>query len=176
MKGKRLMTAAFTLLMGMAASAQEGLLKETIAYRDTFKMDVYVNPSVKVDGKRPVFIHTHGGGWNSGDRNINAQTGVWADMLREGMVVVSIDYRQGVAMARAEGKLKDMPVVSADSKEAFDGEEVSPIIRQSILWGVEDLYDATTYVLQHADRWNADPECVILGGGSAGAIESLTAE
>ena len=50
MKGKRLMTAAFALLMGMAASAQEGLLKETIAYRDTFKMDVYVNPSVKVDG------------------------------------------------------------------------------------------------------------------------------
>lgn len=176
MKKMKFLFLLVSLLLGLTSFAQDGIVKETITYRDTLQMELFIDQSVKTASMRPLFVYTHGGGWNSNDWHINPETGVWKQMLQEGMVVVSLHYRQGMMMARAEGKLKNTPVVSSDSKEAFDVTEVASVIKHSIRMEVEDMYDAISYLYDHADRWNIDMGCVILGGGSAGAIGSLTAE
>ena len=49
-----------------AQTCASSIHKETYAFRDTFKLDVYWDPSIKVSGKRPVFLQIHGGGWGGG--------------------------------------------------------------------------------------------------------------
>ena len=44
------------------------------------------------------------------------------------------------------------------------------------MMGVEDLYDATRYVIDHARELGADTSRIVICGSSAGAINSLTAE
>ena len=41
---------------------------------------------------------------------------------------------------------------------------------------MEDLFDATSYVLKHAEDWNIDKDRIVIFGGSAGATNSLVAE
>ncbi|MGX8682768.1 MAG: hypothetical protein ACSW77_02995, partial [Bacteroidales bacterium] len=168
----------FTLLFVLSTTsyAQNGLIKEVINYRDTLQMELFVNGNAKVEGKRPIFVYTHGGGWNSNDWHVDPAIGVWTDMLQEGMIVVSLHYRQGMMMARAEGKLKGVPVIANDAKGTFDGEVISPLIKESIRMEVEDMYDAFRFLFDNADRWNIDTDRFIIGGGSAGAIGSLMAE
>jgi hypothetical protein len=47
---------------------------------------------------------------------------------------------------------------------------------RAIQWGVEDLFDATSYILEHAGEWNVDKDQIVIMGGSAGATNSLVAE
>lgn len=77
-----------------------------------------------------------------------------------GYTAVSIDYRLGLKDIKKDAKPMDF-------------------IRQlevSINMAVEDLFDATLFVLQNAKEWNIDPENIIVSGSSAGAVTSLQAE
>lgn len=76
--------------------------------------------------------------------------------------MISIDYRLGIKEAKAR-------------KEMTSTNWVEMYLR-AIEWGVEDLFDATSYVVKHADEWNIDKDQVVILGGSAGATNSLVAE
>jgi hypothetical protein len=79
-----------------------------------------------------------------------------------GYVVVTIDYRLGMKQAKEQGELTP-----------DNGVEM---YLRAVQWGVEDLFDATSFVLRQAGDWNIDPDQVVIMGSSAGATNSLVAE
>lgn len=172
---KRTCLIALIILLTVSARAQN-IVKETVTFRDSLMMDVYSRADVKPEGKRPVFIWSFGGGWESGDRNLDPSKGVYKQMLDEGMVVVSIDYRLGVLEARKSGAMADASISETDSQIMWDSPLVAGAIRRAIRLAVEDLFDATSFLLENASRWNIDSSKIIIGGGSAGAINCINAE
>lgn len=176
MRLKQSIITLLSIFVALPCLGQSPILKQTCVYKDTFTLDVYVDTSLTLESQRPVLIHTHGGGWNSGDKVINPNEGVWKDFLAEGFVVASIDYRQGVTMAKTQGKMKGVPAVAINSSDIWQGYEAASIIRDALTMAVEDLYDATNFILQNGERWNIDPKCVMICGGSAGAFNCYTGE
>ncbi len=49
-------------------------------------------------------------------------------------------------------------------------------MKNAVDMAVDDLYLATSYVLEHAEHWQIDPRRIIISGSSAGAITVLQAE
>lgn len=126
------------------------------------KLDRIVDTSVPVAGKRPVIIFSYGGGWEGGTREDPGLVAGFRHWASLGYTVIAIDYRLGVKIAK-------------DRKEFTPSNGVEMYMR-AIRWSVEDLFDATSLVLKHADEWNIDKDQIVLMGGSAGATNSLVAE
>ena len=56
------------------------------------KLDLYM-PAV-TDGKLyPVVIYVHGGGWQGGDKAVNANMGDFAEVISRGYLIASVNYR-----------------------------------------------------------------------------------
>ncbi|MCR5560430.1 MAG: alpha/beta hydrolase fold domain-containing protein [Bacteroidales bacterium] len=153
---------------------------ETFTYAikgaDTLRMDVYRDPSFT--GKRPVLIYAFPGGWEGGTRKDmgSALFPLYQSMSAKGYVVVGIDYRLGYRMARNSGRVEDTSLTTIIETGRLDEGEFAATTMDAIEMAVEDLYDATSFVVKHAKQWNIDPEQVIAMGGSAGAGNVLTAE
>ncbi|MBP7050189.1 MAG: alpha/beta hydrolase [Phycisphaerae bacterium] len=125
-------------------------------------LDRFVDTSANVVGKRPVVIFSVGGGWENasrGDGSISPFLGYLASL---GHMIVSIDYRPGIKIAKANGEM-----TAANGVQMY---------LRAIQWGVEDLFDATSYILERTDEWNVDKDQIVIMGGSAGATNSLVAE
>lgn len=146
---------------------------------DTLKLDVYVDPAAtRFGNKRPVYIYSFGGGWESGTRKDAATDMIpfLTNLAREGFVGVGIDYRLGYLKARQAGKVQDISITLIALQKQWDTKPVAEATQQAIAIGVEDLYDATSYLVNNAEKLGIDPDKIIIGGGSAGAINSITAE
>lgn len=139
--------------------AHNTIEKETLVYAvkngQELHLDKFVDPTIAVDGKRPVMIYVHGGGFTTGSRVNALQIKYSKHFAAQGFVSVSIDYRLGIK----EG-------VQADQET----------IKKAVALAVEDLIDATSFILKNADEWNIDTKKIIISGGSAGAITCLNAE
>lgn len=125
-------------------------------------LDRIVDDSVKVSGKRPVLIFSFGGGWEGGSRADQGLVPFLQYMASLGYTVIPIDYRLGIKIAKERSEFT-----------ATNGVEM---YLRAIEWGVEDLFDATSYVVNHADEWNIDKDRIVIMGGSSGATNSLVAE
>jgi len=126
------------------------------------KLDVYMDSSkIKANGKHPVLIFSYGGAWATGKRSDGAK--MLAELAEQGVIGVGIDYRLEVQRLNR-------------NKVDIDSSNFVSTYRNAILIGIEDLFDATSYVIDHADEWNADTSMIVACGSSAGAINSLTAE
>jgi len=143
-----------------------GVQKATFEYavKDSQKLflDRFVDTSANVVGKRPVVIFSVGGGWESASRGDGSVSPFLTYLTSLGYMMVSIDYRPGIKMAKANGEM-----TAANGVQMY---------LRAIQWGVEDLFDATSYILERADEWNVDKEQIVIMGGSAGATNSLVAE
>ena len=129
---------------------------------DTLHMDVYLDSTkLHADEKLPVFLFSFGGGWTSGKRQ-DGQA-LLEDAAHHGYVGVGIDYRLGIRALSKQG-------VNIDSTNFASSYSMA------ITWGIEDLFDATCFVIDHADELHADTCRIIACGSSAGATNSLTAE
>ena len=145
---------------------------------DTLRLTVWRQPGFDVP--RPIILYSFGGGWQTGHR-LSMDNPIFpflSPMAELGYVVVSIDYRLGVAKAIERGEFPDVDVASAiaspENKEQL--KKIVDVCRKACLDAVEDLYDATTFVVQHAAEWGGNPEQIVLCGGSAGACNSIQAE
>lgn len=126
------------------------------------RLDRLIDRSVTPPGPSPVIIFSFGGGWEGGARNdagLNSALVHWTSL---GYNVIAIDYRLGIKIAKER---KEMTAANGTA-----------MYLRAIEWSVEDLFDATSFVLKHADEWNIDKGRVVLMGGSAGATNSLVAE
>lgn len=158
-----------------------GMIKETFPFAvkdgDTLRLDVYYNPTIPYEGKRPIVIFSFGGGWEAGARadGSGTYTPFLNRMTDYGYVTVGIDYRLGYLEARKNGDVKDTSITWSLISRKMD-RNIYEHVYKAIAMAVEDLYDATTYMVENADRWNADPGKIVIGGISAGGVNSITAE
>ena len=139
--------------------AQNTIERETLVYSvkdgKDLHMDKYVDKNVAYQGKRPVMIYVHGGGFSMGSRINALQIMYCKHFAAQGFVSLAIDYRLGI-------------------KNGV--QPTQEIIMNAVQIACEDLIDATAYILTKADEWNIDKEKILISGGSAGAITCLTTE
>lgn len=126
-------------------------------------MDIYQFKDQETEGKRPVFIYSFGGAWAMGSRIDALCNPLYDHLCEKGWVCVAIDYRLGSARGR-------------DGKPAITPPEGYNAFQYSIDIGVEDIFAATKWLLDHAEEYNIDPEKIVISGSSAGAINSMNAE
>ena len=127
---------------------------------DTLRMDRYTLPAWDKESRRPCLIFLFGGAFTHGTRNAGQYRPFFDYLVEElGYTVVSIDYRLGLKEPLAAGQL---------TPESF-----TQLLPQAVLMAVEDLYDATSYVVSRADEWHIDADGIVACGSSAGAISVL---
>lgn len=107
-------------------------------------MDFY---EAKSDHPTPLLFFIHGGGWTGGNRFGNL-SGLLQPMLKNGISVVSIEYRF-------------IPEATADG-------EVPPVRGP-----LHDAARALQFVRSKSAEWNIDKTRIAAAGGSAGACSSL---
>lgn len=132
----------------------------TYAFKDgkSLDMDVYF-PAFDHQAQRPLIIYVHGGGFSGGTRNTAGIQVFCKKLARHGYVVSSISYRltrQGTATAFG----CDCPAV--DKLNTFNE-------------AVEDLQDATFFMIKNRKKMGIDPQKIIISGSSAGAETVLNA-
>ena len=126
-------------------------------------LDRITSPSTQVvSGKKPALIFLFGGGWESGNRKNNGLSSFFNNLALNGYTVIAIDYRLGIKDAKENGVMN-----------ATNG---TSLYLQAIDMAVEDLYQATRYIINHAKEWKIDPSQIVIMGGSAGATTSIVAE
>lgn len=123
-------------------------------------LDCYMVDHGDLTASRPCMIFAFGGGFVRGQRNTPFYKTYFESLAREGIVVVSIDYRLGLKDISAGMSMLDM--IEA--------------LNRSVTIAVEDIYAATNYIIEHAEAWGVDTEAIMLSGSSAGAIASIQAE
>lgn len=155
---KQLAFLFIQVLLISFVQAQQKFDKQTFEYavKDTLhlKLDKYVDTTLKTKDPRPVFVYVHGGGFATGSRVNALQIQYGKHFASQGFVVISIDYRHGLAN-------NNQP----DQKT----------ILNAVNMATTDLIDATAFIIKNAAKWNIDTGKIIISGGSAGAITCLTA-
>lgn len=126
----------------------------TYAFKDgkSLEMDVY-SPAFDNQAKRPLIFYVHGGGFSGGSRNEPGIQAFCKRLARHGYVVSSISYRL-TREGKESGFGCDCPAV--DKRNTFND-------------AVEDLQDATFFMIKNRDKMGIDPQKIILSGSSAGA-------
>lgn len=167
---KRFLSTVSLILFVLCINAQERYLKEitdsvfvetyTYAKKDTqeLQLDVYT-PAFDYELNRPVFLYVHGGGFSGGKKDEKIIQSFCQRVAKHGYVAVSINYR-----LTRKGKPNGMGCECAvyEKLKTFDA-------------AVEDLQDATFFLIQQKDALGIDPNKIILAGSSAGAETVLLA-
>ena len=142
-------------------SIKKNSIKTTLTYTrkktDTLKMDLYTNDPQNIE-RKPCILFVFGGGFFMGRRDDTLFANYFQKLAENNFLVVSIDYRLG---------LKDQKWPTA-----FHTIQ----LKNAIDTAVADLYDATAFLLKHADSLHIDTSKIILSGSSAGAITVLQAD
>lgn len=159
---KRLVFLIAVFLCGVSARAEQ-VVCQTFHYAthggEELMLDRYTAVG-ESDELRPCMIFAFGGGFVQGARDTDFYMGYFERLAREGIVVVSIDYRLGLKTLPSEGGVVAMI-------GAFDN---------AVTIAVEDIYAATNFVCQNAEEWGVDTSLIMLSGSSAGAISAVQAE
>lgn len=168
---KKLIIIAAIIMAGIGNEvmfAQEPEIKPNGTYlfvqRDTCDlfMDVY-DPAEGSETSafgigKPTIIFMFGGGFIQGTRD-DADYLKWFRMMTEnGYRIISIDYRLG---------LKGSDKVGIAQVNVLD---------KAIHLAVEDLFSATTFIIDNAEQLGVDPGNIVISGSSAGAISVMQAE
>ena len=127
---------------------------------DTLRLDKYDIPSQRVD--KPCVLFVFGGGFVGGSRTYEANIDYFEKLAERGYVAIGIDYRLG---------LKDVK-----NKDISGPDEITGLLIHAIHIAVEDLFDATNFVYNHAAEWGIDKNKIIANGSSAGAVTVLQGE
>lgn len=169
---KKILIPVILLFISICIHAEEHLTigdnvrKQTFSYAlrgtDSLYLDKYDLYYNKTDGKKPCVMFVFGGGFASGKRDRESYIPYFRYLAENGFKVVSIDYRLGL---KDIGQQKDL-----------NAQKFISIFENAITMAVEDLYDATNYVIDHADEWNVDKDMIVANGSSAGAITVLHGE
>jgi para-nitrobenzyl esterase len=126
----------------------------TYAFKDgqSLELDVYT-PAFDNEKNRPLIFYVHGGGFSGGTRNSTEIQVFCKKLAQYGYVVSSITYRL-TRNGTVTGFGCDCPAI--DKRNTFNK-------------AVEDLQDATFFMIQQRDKMGIDPQKIILSGSSAGA-------
>ncbi|MDR0430969.1 MAG: carboxylesterase family protein [Tannerellaceae bacterium] len=127
---------------------------------DTLRLDKYDIPAPGV--QKPCVVFVFGGSFVGGSRIDEYNADYLKRLAERGYVAIGIDYRLG---------LKDIK-----DKDISNAEDLVGLLMNAINMAVEDLFDATTFVCNHAAGWGIDENKIVANGSSAGAVTVLQAE
>ena len=158
------------LVFSLHAAAQERYKEEitdsvrmetyTYAFKDSQSLDLDAYfPAFEHQSNRPLIIYVHGGGFSGGKRDEPGIQEFCKKLARHGYVAASISYRltrKGTATAFG----CDCP--AGDKLNTFNE-------------AVEDIQDATFFMIKNLEKMGIDPHKIILSGSSAGAEAVLNA-
>jgi para-nitrobenzyl esterase len=124
--------------------------KPVASTEDCLYLNVWT-PSLKPQRPAPVMVWIHGGGFTMGSTSLELYDG--AALAREGVVVVSMNYRLGALGFLAH------PTLTAENAQPGSGN-----------YGLMDQRLALQWVRDNVAAFGGDPNNVTLFGESAGAI------
>ena len=130
----------------------------TIKDGENLDLDIYL-PVYDTATTRATIIYVHGGGFSSGERNSDQIKEFCRQMAGYGYVVASISYR----------------LTRKDQQTGFGCDCPADDKLNTFYAAVEDLQDATFFLIQHREQFRIDPQKIILAGSSAGAETVLNA-
>ncbi|MBA4410287.1 MAG: alpha/beta hydrolase [Bacteroidota bacterium] len=158
------------IFLSLKISAQERYKEEitdsvrvetfTYAFKDgkSLDLDVYF-PAFDNQNQRPLIFYVHGGGFSGGSRNESGIQEYCKKLARHGYVVSSISYR-----------------LTRQGKESAFGCDCRAVDKLNTFnMAVEDLQDATFFMIKNREKMGIDPQKIILSGSSAGAETVLNA-
>lgn len=132
------------------------IITETYTYStkagENLDLDIYM-PEFDSELKRPTLIYVHGGGFSNGTRGQSGVPEFCSNIASYGYVVVSISYRL-TRKNKPGGFGCDCP--ATDKLNTFYA-------------AVEDLQDATFFMIENREQFAIDPQKIIIAGSSAGA-------
>lgn len=167
MKKTFILTLFFATLICSNLLANNDIQKQTYIYSikgtDTMRLDKYSLPSISET--KPCIIFMFGGGFSSGKRDGKSYLKYFKSLAEKGYTVISIDYRLGMKGIKNNA-----------NNSGIDPMRFAAALNNSISMAVEDLFDATAYVVDHAKEWNIDSDMIIANGSSAGAVSVLQGE
>lgn len=160
----------FTFFQTFSSESQERYIDEicdsvitetyTYAFKDgkPLDLDVYF-PQSDIQKNRPLIFYVHGGGFSGGKRNEAWISSYCKKLAKRGYVVSSISYR----------------LTRQGEKTAFGCDCPSTDKLNTFNKAVEDLQDATFFMIKQRDKMGIDPNKIIISGSSAGAETVLMA-
>lgn len=160
---KKLFLAIVVLMQSCFMLSAQEVVCDTFHYATHNGEELYLDRymlDAEADALRPCMIFAFGGGFVKGVRNHEYYSIFFDRLAREGIVVVSIDYRLGLKNLNADGGMVAMIGI-------FDN---------AVNMAVEDMYCATNFVIANSDEWAVDTTKIMLSGSSAGAITAVQAE
>ncbi len=122
------------------------------------ELDVY-SPAFDNETERPVLVYVHGGGFSGGIRNNEGTATFCKKFAQRGYVAVSITYR----------------LLRKGTKTGFGCDCPTEEKLEAIAAAVEDLQDATYFLITNWENLGINPHQIILAGSSAGAETVLPA-
>jgi hypothetical protein len=130
------------------------------AVKDTnsLGLDIYTLKTEDSAHLKPCIIFVFGGAFVIGKRDDSLYNTYFNSLAENHYVVVSISYRLGLRGVKNVSKFNIKPL-----KNAVD-------------MAVDDIYDATNWLIGRAGQFGIDSSKILLSGSSSGAISSLTAE
>jgi len=159
--------AIFPILLVSLALSQNvpintDILKQTFVYAvkndSTLALDVYCMKDADRTVKKPAILFVFGGAFVTGHRDDSIYNAYFNSLTKNNYVVISISYRLGLKGVQHVSKFNIKP------------------LRNAVDMAVADVYDATKWIIRHADGLGVDTSMIILSGSSSGAITTLTAE
>ncbi|MCR4965092.1 MAG: alpha/beta hydrolase [Bacteroidales bacterium] len=135
---------------------------ETFVTRDTQALKLAIFLPEKQNEQHACVIYAHGGGFIGGSRYDEAIPYIAPYFLREGFILISIDYRHAMANQNSYGVISGMKNY-----------------QRAIEYAAEDLLEATSYVIKNLltmGSYTINPNYIITCGSSAGAITVLQAD
>ena len=132
----------------------------TYAFKDgnPLDLDVY-SPAFDNQTNRALIFYVHGGGFSGGSRNEPDIQTFCKKLARHGYVVSSISYR--------------LTRKGTDTAFGCDCSKTDKL--NTFNKAVEDLQDATFFMIQQREKMGIDPQKIIISGSSAGAETVLNA-
>lgn len=128
---------------------------------DSLFLDRYTAVSVEQNDARPCLVFVFGGGFIAGERDAEKYLRsfiTWLIRVRRGIDRLPPGFEAG----RRFGDLSP--------------ENMMLGMARTISMAVEDLYDATAFIVDKADEWGIDSSQIVACGSSAGAITVLHGE
>lgn len=169
----------FVSIISIAQTTISNVKKTTEIYSikgsDTLRLDRYELPSVEKE--KPCIVFMFGGGFVAGTRDRKDYIPFFNHLAEKGYTVASIDYRLGLKKAGIAKALQDRKDKENGVKPKKSGaKDFLKLFDSTINMAVEDLYDATNYIITHAGEWKINKNMIIACGSSAGAISVLHGE
>lgn len=123
---------------------------------ENLKLDIYL-PHYDADTARATIIFVHGGGFSTGARDSENIREFCSQMAGYGYVVASISYR----------------LTRKDKPGAFGCDCPAVEKLNTFQAAVEDIQDATFFLIENREQFGINPQKIILAGSSAGAEAAL---